>query len=168
MAKVLIVYDSLTGNTEKMAKAVEQGTREADANVRLKKVNEAELSDLEWADGIIIGSPTHSGTMSQKTNAFFITRAAKIWEKLENKVGAAFTSSLGTGTGAEAATLSLITAMILYRMIIVSAPEREPGWTGTYGVIADGLIAIGSPDEKALDTCRRLGKRVADVAKKLA
>ena len=49
IAKVLIVYDSRTGKTEKMAKAVEQGAREAEANVRIKKVNEARLSDLEWA-----------------------------------------------------------------------------------------------------------------------
>lgn len=168
MAKVLIVYDSLTGNTERMAKAVEQGAREADADVRLKKADETELSDLEWADGIVVGSPTHFGTMSQKTNAFLVTRSAKLLNKLENKVGAAFTSSDGTGTGAEATTLSLITAMIGHEMVIVSAPRREPGWPGTYGVIADNLAAIGPPDEKALDTCKRLGKRVADVAKKLA
>jgi len=167
MAKVLVVYDSLTGNTEKMAKAVEQGAREAGANVRLKKANEAKLSDLEWADGIIIGSPTHFGTMSQKTNAL-ITRSAKLLNKLENKVGATFTSSLCTGTGAETTTLSLITAMIQHEMVIVSAPRQEPEWPGTYGVIADGLITVGSPDEKALDNCKKLGKRVADVARKLA
>jgi len=167
MAKVLIVYDSLTGNTEKMAKAVEQGAREAGANVRLKKANEAEISDLEWADGIIIGSPTHFGTMSQKTNAL-ITRSAKIMNKLENKVGATFTSSLCTSTGAEITLLSLITAMIQHEMVIVGAPRLEPEWPGRYGATADGLMAVGSPDGKALDNCKRLGKRVADVAKRLA
>lgn len=169
MAKILIVYDSSTGNTEKMAKAVEQGGIKADADVRLKKVDKAELSDLEWADGIIFGSPTYFGGMSARMKKF-IDSTTGLWEKgkLKNKVGAAFTSADCTGTGAEITALSLITAMFIHEMVIVSAPGREPGWPGAYGVIADGVITIGSPNEKMLDNCKRLGKRVADVAKKLA
>lgn len=162
MVKVLIAYESLTGNTEKMAKAVEQGVRVAGADVRIKKVDEAQLSDLEWADGIIIGSPTHFGTMSEKTNAF-ITRSIDILNRLESKVGAAFTSSAGTGTGAETTLLSLITAMISHEMVIVGAPRLGPEEPGRYGA-----IAFGCPDKKALDDCKKLGKRVVDVVKKLA
>jgi len=169
MAKILVVYDSRTGNTEKMAQAVEQGAREAGANVRLKKVTEARLTDLEWAEGIILGSPDYFGSMSARMKGF-IDKTVGLWEKgkLKNKVGGVFVSADGTGTGAEATTLSLITAMFGYEMVIVSAPGRGPGWPGTYGVIADNLAAVGSPNEKMLDNCNRLGKRVADVTKKLA
>ena len=169
MAKVLIVYDSRSGNTEKMAKAVEQGAREAGASVRLLTVNEARLSDLEWADGVIFGSPTYFGAMSARMKGF-IDKSAGLWAKgkLQNKVGAAFTSADGTGTGAEMTALSLITAMFGYEWLIVSAPGRGSGWPGTYGVIADGLAAIGPPDEEMLDNCKRLGERVAGVAKKMA
>ena len=168
MAKVLIVYDSRSGNTEKMAKAVEQGAREAGANVRLLMVNEARLSDLEWADGIILGSPTYFGAMTARMKGF-IDKSAGLFAKgrLQNKVGAAFTSAAGAGTGAEMTALSMITALIQYEAIIVSAPGRDLEWPGTYGVIADGLVDIESPDEKMLDNCKRLGERVADVAEKL-
>jgi NAD(P)H dehydrogenase (quinone) len=169
MVKVLIVYDSRSGNTEKMAKAVEQGARGAGASVRLLMVNEAHLSDLEWADGVIFGSPTYFGAMSARMKGF-IDKSVGLFTKgkLQNKVGAAFTSADGTGTGAEMTALSLISALVQYEAIIVSAPGRDSGWPGTYGVIADNLYSIGSLDEKMLDNCRRLGERVAEVAKKLA
>lgn len=169
MAKVLIVYDSRSGNTEKMAKAVEQGARGGGANVRLMMVKEARLSDLEWADGVILGSPTYFGNMSARMKQF-IDRSVGLFAKgkLQIKVGAAFTSADGTGTGAEMAALSLISALVQYESVIVSAPGRDEGWPGTYGVIADNLYSIGSLDEKMLDNCRRLGDRVAEVAKKLS
>ncbi len=81
--KVAIVYYSATGTTYELAKAIEAGAREAGADVRLRKVKElapeeaiksnegwaqhrletqdvpeASLDDLEWADAIILGSPT--------------------------------------------------------------------------------------------------------------
>lgn len=166
MAKVLIVYDSRAGKTEKMAKAAEEGAREVDANVRLKNVNEARISDLEWAEGIILGSPNYFGTVSARMKGF-IDRSVGLYVKgkLKNKVGAAFTSA--DGTGAEITALSLITAMFSHEMLIVSAPGREAGWPGTYGVIADNLGVIGPPDEKMLNNSKELGKRVAEVAKKL-
>jgi NAD(P)H dehydrogenase (quinone) len=137
--------------------------------VHLKKVTEARLSDLEWAEGIILGSPDYFGTMSARMKRF-IDKWGGLWVKgkLKNKVGAVFTSADGTGTGAETTALSLVIAMVSIETVIVSAPGRGPGWPGTYGVIADGLGVIGSPDEKMLDNCRRLGKRVTDVARKLA
>lgn len=168
MSKVLIVYDSRTGNTEKMAKAVEQGAREAGANTRIKKLNEAELNDLEWTEGIILGSPDYFANMSAKMKAYVDKWYGLYMKgKLQNKVGAAFTSAAGTGTGAETTALSLITAMISCQMIIVSAPGRDIEWPGTYGVIADNLDAIGSPDEKMLNNSRELGKRVAEITAKL-
>ena len=168
MAKVLIVYDSRSGNTEKMAKAVEQGAREAGASVRVQKVNDTRLGDLEWADGVILGSPTYFGGMSARMKGF-IDKSIGLYMKgkLRNRAGAAFASADGTGTGAETTALSLLTAMIQHEMLIVSAPGRGPGWPGTYGVLADGLVDIKSPDETMLDNCRRLGERVAVVAEKL-
>lgn len=57
--KIMVIYDSQTGNTEKMAKAVAEGASSvAGAVVEVKKIGEAfPLSMLEKADGLIIGSP---------------------------------------------------------------------------------------------------------------
>jgi NAD(P)H dehydrogenase (quinone) len=169
VAKVLVVYDSRTGNTERMARAIKEGAEGIGVDVELKKVDDTKLSDLEAADGIILGSPTYFGSMSAKMKGL-VDRSAGLFAKgrLKNKVGAAFTSADCTGSGAETTLLSLIAALIQYEAIIVSAPGREAGWPGTYGVIADDLYAIGSPNEKMLDSCKELGKRVADTVKKLA
>ena len=55
--KVVVVYDSQTGNTEKMAKAVAEGVGSV-AEVDIKKVGEPfPLTLLAEADGVIYGSP---------------------------------------------------------------------------------------------------------------
>ena len=53
---VLIAYDSMTGNTERMAQAVAQGARRVHGAVPLvKKVSEVTKEDLEAADAIVLG-----------------------------------------------------------------------------------------------------------------
>jgi len=64
MAKVLIIYYSKTGNTEKMAHLVEEGAKEENLEVKSKRVEDTNLNDLLSAEGIIIGSPTYFGSMA--------------------------------------------------------------------------------------------------------
>ncbi len=55
--KIIIIYDSKTGNTETMAKAIADGVANA-AEVEVKKIGEAfPLSILAEVDGVIFGSP---------------------------------------------------------------------------------------------------------------
>ncbi|MGB9853379.1 MAG: flavodoxin family protein, partial [Candidatus Bathyarchaeales archaeon] len=125
MAKILVVYDSKTGNTEKMAFAVAEGAKQVGGvEVVVKKVDQTSLEDLIGADGIIIGSPTHFGQMSSKLKAL-IDESVKIHEKLEGKVGAAFTSSGGTATGAETTLLSILQAMLVHGMIVQGRAEDK-------------------------------------------
>lgn len=168
MVKILIVYDSHTKNTEAMAKAVEQGAKNAGAEVLLKKVNKAGMEDLEWADGIVLGSPTYFGNMTGRMKSFVDKSVSLYGEgKLRDKVGAAFASAAGTGTGVEMTVLSLITALAMHDMVIVSAPGREEGWPGMLGTMADGLGYEDPPNKVLLESCKMLGARVADVSAKL-
>lgn len=90
----MIVYDSRSGNTEKMAFAVAEGAKQVKgATPEVKKIDKASLEDLLAADGIIMGSPTYYGLMSAKLKAF-IDESVKIHGKLEGKVGAAFRKSV--------------------------------------------------------------------------
>jgi len=156
MVKVLVVYDSKTGNTEKMAFAVAEGAKQiGNIEVVVKKVEQTSLDDLLNADGIIMGSPTYYGQMSAKLKAL-IDESVKIHGKLEGKVGAAFTSSGGTATGAETTLLSIIQAMLVHGMIVQGRANEKH-----YGA------AAGSPNQKDLEQCRTLGKRVASLATKL-
>jgi flavodoxin len=44
--KVLIVYDSKSGNTEAMAHAVSEGVKDEGIDVEVKRVDEASIDDL--------------------------------------------------------------------------------------------------------------------------
>lgn len=57
MSKVLIVYVTTTGNTEKMASAIAEGAKDAGADVTVKTVGEASVSELAGYDVIAFGSP---------------------------------------------------------------------------------------------------------------
>ncbi len=57
MAKVLVVYVSTTGNTEKMANIIADAAKSAGADVTLKTVSEANVSELAGYDVIAFGSP---------------------------------------------------------------------------------------------------------------
>ena len=57
--KVLVIYDSKTGNTQKMADAIAEGAMEAGAEVAVKKIGEPfSLILLAEYDGVAFGSPT--------------------------------------------------------------------------------------------------------------
>jgi NAD(P)H dehydrogenase (quinone) len=157
MAKILIVYDSRTGHTEKMAFAVAEGVRQiSGVEVNVKKVDQTSIEDLVSADGIIMGSPTYYGQMSAKLKVF-IDESVKIHGKLEGKVGAAFTSSGGTATGAETTLLSILQAMLVHGMIVQGRTNDKHY----------GAAAVGAPREKELESCKELGKRVASLVAKL-
>ncbi|MGE4412965.1 MAG: flavodoxin family protein, partial [Candidatus Caldatribacteriota bacterium] len=91
MSKILIIYYSRTGNTEKMAHLVEQGVKEENVEVKCQRIEDTSLDDLLDADGIIIGSPTYFGMMAAPIKEF-IDRSNKYYGKLKGKVGGAFTS----------------------------------------------------------------------------
>jgi len=157
MTKILIVYQSETGNTEKMASAVAEGaTQVAGTEVVLRVVDKATVDDLLSADGIIMGSPTYYGQMSGKLKAF-IDETAKIHGKLNGKVGAAFTSSGGTACGAETTLLSILGTMLVHGMVVQGNPDNKHY----------GAAAVGAPKKQDLEVCRELGRRVAALATKL-
>jgi NAD(P)H dehydrogenase (quinone) len=125
MIRVLVLYDSLGGNTGKMAIAVMEGvTQVEDVEAVLRKVDDVNLDDLEGADGIIFGSPTFYGLLSGKLKAL-IDKSVEIHGKLAGKVGGAFTSSGGTASGAETTLLSILESMLIHGMIVQGRYDHE-------------------------------------------
>lgn len=156
--KVLVVYHSRTGNTEKMAQAVADGARSAGAEVTVKKAADATSADLKAADGIIIGSPTYYGQMAAEVKQLF-DRSSDVRGQLENKVGAAFTSSGSPDGGNQTTILSILQAMLIHSMVVAGDPMATGGH---YGV-----VAVCEPNKNALLACKQLGSRVAKLAGKL-
>ena len=68
--KIVIIYDSKTGNTEKMAKAIAEGASDH-AEVEVKKIGEAfPLIIMADADGVIFGSPVYYADISNNMKDF--------------------------------------------------------------------------------------------------
>jgi NAD(P)H dehydrogenase (quinone) len=119
-------------------------------------VEDATLDDLLNADGIIIGSPTYYGSMSGKIKQL-LDKSVDLHGKLEGKVGAAFTSSAGTASGAETTILSILEALLIHGMIIQGTPHAQHY----------GLAVVGAPDEDEKDTCKQFGARIAKLVAKI-
>jgi len=158
--RLLVVYDSLTGNVEAMARAVAEGAREAGALAVVKMIDEVETGEIPSYDAFAFGSPTHCGTLSAKMNEFFDRKMVKHWGKLKYKVAVAFTSCGGLGGGNEIALLSMISKIINFGMMTFGVPDYvSPGVTVHYGA-----VAIGKPDENSLKACKLLGRRLVEHA----
>ena len=67
--KSLVVYDSVFGNTEKVARAIGDSL-ETTGDVEVKKAISVPTSELKNYDFIIVGSPTHGGRASQDMKKF--------------------------------------------------------------------------------------------------
>lgn len=111
MKKVLIAYDSRTGNTEKMAEYVAEGVRIVGHEAELKKIaaikNEKELQAY---DAYVFGCPTYHRDMTNgmKTFLFLVQKA-----KPEGRVGGAFGSHTHSG---EAPKLIFDTMEYVFKM----------------------------------------------------
>lgn len=155
--KILIIYDSYTGNTEKLARAVADGAKKVSGTkVTLKKADQVKLTDMLAADGIIIGSPAYYGLMTAKLKRL-LDSTFKIHGKLDGKAGAAFTTAGSTATGAETTLLSILTAMLIHGMVVQGRSSEKHF----------GAACVGKPDAKALKFGMEMGKRTALLAGKL-
>jgi flavodoxin len=73
--KVLIVYDSVYGNTEKIALSIEKELKSS-CNIRSRRAMDIDLSELEKIDLLIIGSPTQ-WNKPIKSIRYFLDRIPK-------------------------------------------------------------------------------------------
>ena len=144
MANVLVLYYSMYGHIETMAKAVSDGVRSvAGAKVTLKRVPDllseeaarkagakldqeaplAKVDELPDYDAIIFGTPTRFGNMcAQMRN--FLDQTGRLWQNgsLIGKVGSVFTSTATQHGGQETTITSFHTTLLHHGMIIVGVP----------------------------------------------
>jgi flavodoxin I len=141
MSKILVLYYSRSGNTEKMAKAVAEGAKNAgNPDVELNYYVEAEK--LASFDAVLMGAPTYHHDMPMDMKKLFEEASEKDLN-LKGKVGAAFGSY---GWSGEAPKFLLEIMKNKFEMQVIEPP----------------LLAKFVPDEKMLDMCRDLGKRVSE------
>lgn len=97
MKRVLIVYDSRTGRTERMARKIAEGVRNSGHEVIIRPVQDIRSAgELEGFDGYLFGSPTYfrRTTEAMKTFLFLAQKA-----NLEGRPAGAFGSYTHIGSG---------------------------------------------------------------------
>ncbi len=144
MTRILVLYYSMYGHVETMAKAVAEGVRSVeDTEVIIKRVPDlvpeevarkagakldqaapiAEVEELPNYDAIIFGTPTRFGNMcAQMRN--FLDRTGQLWlsGSLIGKVGSVFISTATQHGGQETTITSFHTTLLHHGMIIVGVP----------------------------------------------
>jgi multimeric flavodoxin WrbA len=143
MTKILVVYHSQTGNTERMAKSVAGGASAIEGvEVILKRAGEATLQDLLDCQGLAVGTPENFGYMSGMIKDFFDRTYEQARGKVFRKPYVAFISAGNDGTGA----LRNIERIALgYQFKKVYEP----------------VISKGALTQEALEQCRELGQTLA-------
>ena len=148
--KILVVYDSLTGNVEQMAKLVADGAQEiSGVVVRLKKITgEGELkatpADVVWADGIAVGSPTNMGVISWRMKQFWDDEMAPHWMKIDGKIGCAFSSAGGWGGGMELACQSILTVLMNFGFLVFGVTD----YVSRDMTLHDGAVAAKAREQE--------------------
>ncbi len=89
MANVVIVFDSLRGNTKRVVDVMSELFTAAGHEVKAVKPKEAEVVDMEAADFLLLGGPTyHKDLINTMKQVLFKLEKAD----LKGKPGAAFAS----------------------------------------------------------------------------
>lgn len=197
MTNVLVLYHSMYGHIETLAKVVAKGAASVEGvNVTIKRVPEtmdAELfaqaggktdqaaevatpAELAEYDAIIFGTPTRFGNMSGQMRNF-LDQTGGLWAKgaLAGKVASVFTST-GTGGGQEMTITSTWTTLAHHGMMIVPIGYTTPelfdisnvsGGTPYGATTFAGGDGSRQPDERELAIARHQGQHVAQIAAKL-
>jgi NAD(P)H dehydrogenase (quinone) len=141
-------------------------------------IPEAVPDQMAEADAIIFGTPTRFGNMcAQMRN--FLDRTGQLWVRggLVGKVGSVFTSTATQHGGQETTITSFHSTLLHHGMIIVGVPyteERLLNMTEISGGSPYGASTLAGsdgsrqPTENELAIARSQGRRVAQIARKLA
>ncbi|RLI42844.1 hypothetical protein DRO59_02865 [Candidatus Bathyarchaeota archaeon] len=89
--KILVIYDSLTGNTARAAEIIAEGAKAVEGvKVDIRRVDVVSVKEMEEAEAVILGCPTHGFTASKKMKKFL--NKPEVREALKGKTGAIFAS----------------------------------------------------------------------------
>jgi NAD(P)H dehydrogenase (quinone) len=198
MAKILVLYYSAYGHTERMAEEVAAGIRDASCEAVLKRVPEtvsgetarksgfkleqkapvATVEELMDYDAVIFGTPTRFGNMAGQMKNF-IDQAGGLWLRgaLVGKVAGVFTSSATQHGGQEATILTFFPVLLHLGFVIVGLPytfQDQMGHTEVMGNSPYGASTIAGsdgsrqPSKRELDGARYQGKHTAEITSKLS
>jgi NAD(P)H dehydrogenase (quinone) len=193
---ILVVYYSATGNTAALAAALASGAAEAGAEVRVRTVPEtvppeaiarnprwqawvdagphhdlATLDDLEWADGLAVGSPTRFGGPAAQLKSY-LDSTGGLWAqgKLADKVATSFTTASTQHGGLESTVLAINNVFYHWGAIVLPLGYTDPHLHQSGNPYGGSFVSrkSASPDELALGALRLQGRRLATISTHIA
>jgi multimeric flavodoxin WrbA len=148
MSKILVVYHSLSGNTEKMAKAFAEGASGVQGTeVVLKKASDAKLEDLLECDAMAFGSADYFSYIAGALKDFFDRTYYPSQGQVAGKPYAAFATG---GRGGE-------TALAVLDRLCGSFKLKKA---------VDSVSVMGAPSAQNLAICREAGEKLAKAVSK--
>jgi flavodoxin len=148
MKKVLIAYDSRTGNTKQMGEFIAEGVRISGHEVELKRIAEIKKEkEISGYDAYVFGCPTYHKDMTNGMKTFlFLAQKAE----LEGKVGGAFGSCTHSG---DAPKLIFDTMEYVFKMNITNL--------GPFNLKED-IVTTG----EGIRACQDYGKAISEEVSK--
>jgi len=149
--KVLILYYSGSGNTEKMAKVIGEAMKSSAMSITIKEVGEIDISRLPDYDSIVLGSPTYFSNVAWQVKKVIDESIVHYGdEKLKGNVAGIFTSAGTRRDGTDC-----------LRMLEV-ALGRHHGMK-----VIEGILRVdGEPDQEVEKRCRQYGKKLVKEIEK--
>jgi NAD(P)H dehydrogenase (quinone) len=195
MPDILVLYYSRYGTLEAMAQHIARGIESVEGmQARLRTVPPvapthdpqadsipargapyATLDDLKECAGLALGSPTYFGNMAAELK-YFLDSTSPLWlaGQLSGKPAAVFASTASMHGGQETTLLSMMFPLLHHGMLLVGLPYSESALMRTRGGGSPygASHVAGFNNDRPLDTdetelCRALGRRLADIAKRL-
>ena len=196
MPEILVLYYSRGGSVARLARQIARGVGEVDGMAaRLRTVPPVapvtrqaappvpedgapyvQPADLAECAGLLLGSPTRFGNMAAPMKHFLDTLGAD-WASgtLAGKPAGVFTSTSSMHGGQESTLLSMHLPLLHHGCLIVGIPFTETALNHTrgggtpYGAShVAGADDDPQPSADEAQLARALGRRVADVARRLA
>ncbi len=150
MAKILVVYHSLGGQTKQMAEAVAAGARRvAGTDVVVKTGLEATIDDLLACDGIALGSPDYFSYIAGGLKDFLDRTYYPSQGKVAGKPAVTFASAGGPPT------------------VVLGLLDQAVKWFKLEKV-AESVGVSGKVSPATLAECEELGRKLAEAVERLS
>jgi NAD(P)H dehydrogenase (quinone) len=143
--KILILYYSGSGNTQRMAKAIAEAMRSSAMNVTVENVGKFDTSLLPNYDGIVLGSPTYFSNMAWQVKKMIDESIVHYGGgKLKGKVAGIFTSAGTMRDGRDC--LKMLETALGYH----------------HGMkLVEGILGVDGESEKEVEKrCQEYGKKL--------
>jgi NAD(P)H dehydrogenase (quinone) len=143
--KILILYYSGSGNTQRMAKAIAEAMKSSVMNVTVENVGKFDTSLLPNYDGIVLGSPTYFSNMAWQIKKMIDESIVHYGGgKLKGKVAGIFTSAGTMRDGRDC--LKMLETALGYH----------------HGMkLVEGILRVDGESEKEVEKrCQEYGKKL--------